>query len=88
MGCLLRLWSGGDGVGGFGAAGDSVGGVEGWEGRVGCRLWGLNGGWMGALGMVTCERVGGFCRGGGWRVGMLLHVGDGGIVVCGWGWEG
>ena len=65
--------------------GDSFVGVEGWEGRVGRLLWGLNGGWMGALGMVTLERV---CRVGGWRVGMLLRGVDGGIVGWGWGWEG
>ena len=26
---------------------------------VGCLLWGLNGGWMGALGMAALARVGG-----------------------------
>ena len=50
--------------------------------------WGLNGGWMGALGMGSLERVGGFCCVGGWRVGMLLRGVDGGIVGCGCGWEG
>ena len=49
---------------------------------------GLNGGWFGALGLVTCEWVGGCCCVGGWRVGMLLRGVDGGIVVCGGGWEG
>ena len=27
---------------------------------VGCLHWGLNGGWMGALGMGSLEQVGGF----------------------------
>ena len=54
-----------DGVGWFGVVGDSVVGVEGWEGRVGRLLWGLNGGWMGALGMDTLERVGGFVMSAG-----------------------
>ena len=27
---------------------------------VGCLRWGLDGGWMGALGMNSLERVGGF----------------------------
>ena len=75
-------------MGWFVSAGESVVGGEGWEGRGGRLLGGLNGGWMGALGMVTCEWVGGFCCVGGWRVGMLLRGVDGGIVGCGGGWEG
>ena len=54
------------------AVGDSVVGAEGWEGVCRSPAWGLNIGWMGVLGMITCEWVGGFCCVGGWLVGMLL----------------
>ena len=43
---------------------------------------------MGVLGMIAWEWVGGCCCVGWWLVGMLLCGVDGGIVVCGGGWEG
>ena len=59
-----------------------------WDGSCRSPAWGLNGGWMGVLGMIAWEWVGGCCCVGGWLVGMLLCGVDGGIVVCGGYWEG
>ena len=52
-----RWWSGGVGVGWPGVVAESVVGVEGWEGRRSPAL-GVNGGWMGAVGMGSLARVG------------------------------